>query len=423
MNLQSSGVIPDRNPCIGRSTGHREPRVLVLPSLYPSDLDPMGGIFIRKHAAAAARYCDVAVLHVVPDPGPARAPYRISLEDEDGVCTVRVYRKGGGGVPLLSAIRSAVRTVVAYCKGYRAVERTFGTPSVVHVCVAMPAGIAALVLKHAKGIPYLITEHFSIYTDSDGRYDRSSFFYRWVSRKVYSGAGAVSAVSGFLLDALKARCLAPGGAETIPNVVEAAGPVRDRAPEGGRPTLLTLSLLNDRDKNVSGLLRAFHVVRRVRPDARLRIVGDGPDRGKIADLARDLGLSENGAVALKGFVPNPEIHKEYRDASFFVLNSNYETFSVATAEAIAHGVPVVVTKCGGPEEYVTPETGILVERGDEESLVRGILLMIERFRTFDPVFLHRYAAERFGGETVGRLLVEFYRRHLGDPSPGPEGSR
>ncbi|MBP2685181.1 MAG: glycosyl transferase group 1 [Deltaproteobacteria bacterium] len=401
----------------------REPKILFLPSLYPSDLDPVGGIFIRKHAAAAAGFCDVAVLYVATDPGLVHTPYRISRQDENGVCTVRVYKKGGGGTPIVSGIRNAFRNLVAYWKGYTLIERSFGRPSLIHVCVAMPAGIVALALKYLKGIPFLITEHFSIYTDYDGRYDRSSFFNRWLSRKVYSNAGAVSAVSRFLLDALKARRLAPEWAETIPNVVEAAGPVRERALEDGRPKLITLSLLNDLDKNLSGLLRAFLRVRRIYPDARLHIVGDGPDRGRIASLARELGLSEGDAVVLKGYVPNSEIYKEYLDASFFVLNSNYETFSVATAEAIAHGVPVVVTKCGGPEEFVTPETGILVERRNEESLARGMIRMIERFRTFDPVSLRRYAKERFGEEYVGRLLFDFYRRYLEETSSKPEGSR
>jgi glycosyltransferase involved in cell wall biosynthesis len=393
----------------------REPKP-ISPSIYPSDLDPVAE-FIRRRRGRRPD-CDVAVLYVATDPTCSYSVPHIR-QDENGVCTVRVT--GRGGERLVSGVRNAFRILVAYWKGYTLIERSFGRPSLVHVCVAMPAGIAALILKYLKGIPFLITEHFSIYTDYDGRYDRSSFFIRWLSRKVYSNAGAVSAVSRFLLDALKARRLAPEGAETIPNIVEAAGPVRERSPEDARPKLITLSLLNDRDKNLSGLLRAFLRVRRIYPDARLHIVGDGPDRGRIASLARELGLLGDDAVVLKGYVPNSEIHKEYQDASFFVLNSNYETFSVATAEAIAHGVPVVVTKCGGPEEYVTPETGILVERRNEESLARGMIRMIEHFRTFDPVSMRRYAKERFGEENVGRLLFDFYRRHLEETSSKREG--
>lgn len=53
-----------------------------------------------------------------------------------------------------------------------------------------------------------------------------------------------------------------------------------------------------------------------------------------------------------------EVAGFFCECDFFVLNSNFETFSVVTAEALAYGKPVIATRCGGPEEFVNKIMGI-----------------------------------------------------------------
>ena len=180
-----------------------------------------------------------------------------------------------------------------------------------------------------------------------------------------------------------------------------------------RPPLriITISMLNDRQKNVSGLLKAFLDLEENHPDIELHILGDGEDKERLVDLASDLGML-NRSVFFHGYVPNEEIHRYFRNSHFFVLNSDFETFSVATAESLAHGVPVVVTRSGGPEEYVSGELGILVDRRDVEGLVRGLEFMVENWSEFDPQVLRTSVMDRFGEEKVGRQFLELYRSLL-----------
>ena len=65
---------------------------------------------------------------------------------------------------------------------------------------------------------------------------------------------------------------------------------------------------------------------------------------------------------LHGFVTEEQKLELLTNADFHILNSDDEGFSVVTAEAILYGIPVIATKCGGPEDFVTPSTGILIER-------------------------------------------------------------
>jgi L-malate glycosyltransferase len=382
-------------------------KVLFLASWFPSQNDPLSGVFIKKHAEAVLKYCEIVVLTVIFVEEPSAPKYRLEVREEDGTPVARVFVNKFAGNPGISRFVNMWRYFNGCRVGYGNLTLSYGKPIMAHVNVAIPVGIFALALKWFGKIPYVITEHHSIYSAYDGRYAISSWFNRWVTRRVFRNAAAVSAVSRFLLDALRGHDLVRCLNVQIPNVVDIPEALDRKEPDARRLKLLSVSLLSDRDKNITGMLRAFRSVREKHPEAELHVVGSGQDFGKIEDLARELGLLGR-CVFLKGYVPNFEIHKEFLDASFFVLNSNYETFSVATAEAIAHGVPVVVTKCGGPEEYVTSEIGILVERQNEESLAQGMINMIENFRTYDPMKLRQYAKERFGEEYVGRILFGFY---------------
>jgi glycosyltransferase involved in cell wall biosynthesis len=112
-------------------------------------------------------------------------------------------------------------------------------------------------------------------------------------------------------------------------------------------------------------------------------VGGGNDLERLKELAISKGLS-GSHIDFTGPVPNNRIPDYYKVASFFVLNSNFETFNIATAEALLHGLPVVVTKCRGPEEYVDRNNGILVSTGSVRELTEGIMDMIRNLKNYIP---------------------------------------
>jgi glycosyltransferase involved in cell wall biosynthesis len=78
-------------------------------------------------------------------------------------------------------------------------------------------------------------------------------------------------------------------------------------------------------------------------------------------------------------------------------------------EALACGLPVISTRVGGISEHITPERGMLVERGDEDALESAIDTIASTIHQYDQAALRQYALERFSNEAVAMAFVGLYR--------------
>jgi glycosyltransferase involved in cell wall biosynthesis len=159
------------------------------------------------------------------------------------------------------------------------------------------------------------------------------------------------------------------------------------------------------------LLRAFADARpRLGPPTSLRIVGDGPDRAALGDLARTLGLTD--AVRFVGALTGRALAEELAGAHAFVSSSRKEGFGVALVEGLATGLPVLATRSGGPEDFVRPEQGILVAPDDADALAVGLVDLVEGLAGFDRRAIAASVAEQFAPDIVGRRLVRLYSEVL-----------
>ncbi len=125
-------------------------------------------------------------------------------------------------------------------------------------------------------------------------------------------------------------------------------------------------------KGLLVLLDALAAARTTRPDLRLTLVGDGPDRPMLEARVRAMGL--DAAVTFAGYKAQDEVAAALQAADALVLPSFAEGVPVVLMEAMAAELPVVATQVGGVGELVTDgETGLLVPPGDCAALANALL--------------------------------------------------
>lgn len=173
--------------------------------------------------------------------------------------------------------------------------------------------------------------------------------------------------------------------------------------------LLSVSRFSDHRKNVRLLLNAYaDLCRRQPATPPLVLAGERPSKEDLRFLA-DLDLE--GHVRLLGYVPQEALPDLYRDAGLFMLSSDEEGLGIGIVEAMATGLPVVSTRCGGPETAIEEgQTGFMVPVGDARALSDALERVI-----MDPGLARKMgeagrarAEQRFSLAASGRVFLDRY---------------
>jgi N-acetyl-alpha-D-glucosaminyl L-malate synthase BshA len=202
--------------------------------------------------------------------------------------------------------------------------------------------------------------------------------------------------------------------EVVPNFVDterfSPGPQLERTAPNPPATLVHVSNFRPL-KRVEDVVRIFAQVRAARP-ARLRLVGDGPERPRVEAQLADLGLTAE--VEFLG--ERIDLPGVLRDAALFLLPSETESFGLAALEAMACGLPVIASAVGGlPEVVVDGETGFLRPVGDVDAMAACALRLLqdEPLRRRMATAARRRTEARFRVEPAVDRYLTVYRRVLG----------
>ncbi len=244
--------------------------------------------------------------------------------------------------------------------------------------VALWAGKLA---GHATPVVVTVHNTMSRSTPQQGRL--GGWLWPHLLRTFYPWASSVVAVSRGAADDLARTAGLPRDAVRViynpvitPGMLATARQAPDHpwfAP-GQPPVIVGVGRLTPQ-KDFATLLRAFAAVRRNRP-ARLLILGEGEERGRLEGLASELGVSAD--VTLPGFRDNAVAY--LAGAAVFVLSSAWEGLPTVLIEALAAGARVVATDCpSGPREILQDgRLGALVPVGDAAALATAILAALDR---------------------------------------------
>ncbi len=378
--------------------------VLMIPSWYVTEEQPLLGSFFHEHALALSQVVRMGVLY--PEIRQLRSltpglltknHFQSSIEFEGPLPTCRLH--GWNLFPKLMK-----KQMEAWCffaeKLMKKYVAAYGKPDLIHAQSSVWAGIATRSISQKYGIPYCVTEHASVFMKQQVL--GTSWDKCWSTpyiRDVFDQAKAVVAVSSALKEKLEVYTAA--NVQVIPNLVD-TGSFKP-SPKKERETFhfLTVSHLVPR-KNIGLLLQAFKQL--ADQKVHLTIGGDGPEKERLQKLTATLGLESQ--VTFLGSLSREAVRVAFQEADAFVLASQHETFGVVCIEAMASGIPIVATRCGGTEDIVNEEAGCLVAVNDLQALCESMKRVKEL--TFDPELLHRRAVDLFGPEVVSRQYVHLY---------------
>lgn len=195
-------------------------------------------------------------------------------------------------------------------------------------------------------------------------------------------------------------------ARAVPNFVEI-----EKLPHRVRRPLQPDFLVNRNFEplyNVAGAIRAFHLVQREFPDARLMVAGFGPERANLERLVRELGVRN---VTFAGRVEPDAMAALYDAADVYINASRVDAMPLSILDAFAAGLPVVTSDAGGIPDLVSDGvTGVVVPSGDDAALARGAIGLLR-----DPGGAYGMAAraraeceERYVWAAVARQWIEVY---------------
>jgi glycosyltransferase involved in cell wall biosynthesis len=391
----------------------------MLPKWYPHRYDDQDGDFVGRHVAAIAQFggVETAVLFAAVARGPL--PGLIDAEEDlsGPVPTLRYYyRAAPTGLAWLDKPLKLLLYFWCLLRGYRRLRRHWGQrPDLLHVHVLLRTGLFAWALKAVRGIPFIITEHWTLYLPL--RAGGISWLRRVLTRAVVRRAAALHTVSDGLRQAMAALGFINPNSVVIANVVDTAlfRPAVVDVETRAAPTLLHVSAFHDSVKNLSGVMRVVSRLRPMWPELQLRIAGYGPDEARLHQYAAALGLDADGTVVFLGKLPHAEVAAEMAEATALVSFSRAETFGCVLLEARACGCPVVATRTGGVPELFQPEGrfGLLVTPDDEAALETALNDVLAGTAQFDALELRTDVAARCAPEAVGRRFGDVYRQVLG----------
>jgi len=218
-----------------------------------------------------------------------------------------------------------------------------------------------------------------------------------MERRVLSGPGNFMTVSSYARNTLIEAGMDPESSSVVPVPVDQdIFRPPESAPERGK--IGFAGRAEDPRKNFPLLLRALKILRDRGEGVALSVTGD--PSGSLRRIVIDLGVDEY--VTWTGWLTDGELPEFYKSLDVFVFPSGKEGLGIAGIQAMASGVPVVSTRCGGPEDYVIPNrTGVLVD-ADENEMANAISSIVSsrdrRHRMGEEarsLMMDRYTITRF----------------------------
>ena len=372
--------------------------ILFLCSWYPNKVQKTNGNFIEKHAQAVATLNKVSVLNIQPVHGLKNI--EINCKRTDSQFTIIIY------IPLqegnfFASIKKYLTYKKAFRHGIELATKEFGTIDLIHLNHVFPLGALTLF----QSIPFVVSEHYSSFLNPNNRLPKNKIK---LATSVFNKARFVFPVSETLKIGIEKLALNHKRLSIIGNVVDISIFNLDNKQFPSKPHFVHISNGYEDAKNLMGILNAINILTKQTSNFKFTFICDG-DIKKQHEKARELGLL-NSFVFFEDEKSQTEIAQLLKNSTALVMFSNYETFGIVTAEALACGTPVIATEIAATQELVHPNFGILVPCDDTTKLANAMLAIIENTTPYPIEEMHQFIASNFSKEQIAKSFQSYYNQ-------------
>lgn len=381
-------------------------KILWLCSWYPSKIDPFNGDFIQRHAKAAAAFNDIYVIYVTGDHSGRIKKKEKEIQKNEGLTEHIVY------FPTTHSFIGRIKAHYNYLFIFKQAIRRYivenGKPDLVHVQVPVKAGLLALWLKKRYKVPFILTEHYGIYTEEVGKdsYLNRSGIFKHYTRRIFEQANGFISVSTFLAEGVK-RMVGNIEYVVVPNTVDTNLFYFKPKKQTGFRFIHVSNMVPL--KNAEGILRAFKLYIDEGGTASLQMVGNL--NVSLARYAASLGLC-NDKVCFKGVLSYQQVASAMQESDCLILFSNIENAPCVISEALCCGLPVIASNVGGVPELVNGNNSILVTAGNENELLAAMKAMSANTNQYDRKKIAEHASDSFSYSVIGKKIDDVYNEIL-----------
>ena len=382
--------------------------IVIIPAFFQTKSRKTLGSFFLEQARALQKkghkvtilYCDTYSIKCVKD------WFAYNEEKSEIIEGIQIYRNRCF-CPLKHGIEGHRE---AFAQGIQKLYDQYmqeNRPDIIHAHCSVWAGYAAMKLSEQIGIPYVVTEHatlFQLHRDEISEKNDK------VIRKIFQKAARVICVSGTFAKLIESY---RPDIDVVGNVVncDAFVPRVDSEKHRGI-RFLTVCYMEEEaqlyKKGIDILIQAWTEVVKKYTDVKLVIGGGGSAKTKVEQWVEEHDISKY--VEFTGALDRKQVIQEMQSCDCFVLPSRYETFGVVYIEAMACGKPVIAVANGGPDDFVKPFNGLLIKLGAEE-LVQAVYEMIghlTRGNYYQEEKISNYIKSKFSYEAIAEQLEAIY---------------
>jgi glycosyltransferase involved in cell wall biosynthesis len=365
------------------------PNILHITNWYPSKPTPFSARWIYRHIASLSGHTENIIYH---------------LEIRKGRFKIHRGRNDNSSVYQIIYLPFTIWRLNEIISFLMIIGVLFATKNqkidLVNFHIAYPNCSYISILKKLFNYKLIITEHWSAYHYN---FNISNPQKKKRIQRIFQNDIPVITVSNALMRDIKNFSLATYKGYVVPNIVDTNIFKYTKKKPSTEPMKFFMVSQWKWPKNPFAVIKAWEKVITIFPEATLRIGGYGPQINEMEKLIDKLDL--NKKVIFIGELTPHQVAWEMQNAKAFVHCSEYETFSVACAEALCCGTPVIASRVGGIPEYIHSENGILVEDNSSEAFSGRIIDMLSNNKDLDFKKIAKDASNRFSERKIGRQYL------------------